>query len=103
MLKMQRIAVAAGLAGLLVSGVGATASAQEWAEKMFTEKTHDFGSVAKAAKVEYAFEMVNPYKEDIHISSVRAELRLHDSADSEGHAEVVGKRGRRRRVQYPGL
>ena len=72
MLKMQRIAVAAGLAGLLVSGVGATASAQEWADKMFTEKTHDFGSVAKAAKVEYAFEMVNPYKEDIHISSVRA-------------------------------
>ena len=56
----------------LVAGVTATASAQDWAEKMFKEKTHEFGSVPKAAKVEYAFEMVNPYKEDVHISGVRA-------------------------------
>ncbi len=57
--------------GLALSAVAASASAQEWAEKMFTEKTHDFGAVARAAKVEYAFEIVNPYKEDIHIASVR--------------------------------
>ncbi len=72
MLKTQRFAMAARIGGLLVASLAATASAQDWAEKMFTEKTHDFGSVARAAKVEYAFEMVNPYKEDIHISSVRA-------------------------------
>jgi hypothetical protein len=57
--------------GLAFTAVAASASAQEWAEKMFTEKSHEFGAVARAAKVEYAFVMVNPYKEDIHISSVR--------------------------------
>ncbi len=70
--KTNRFTFAARCAGLLVAGVTATASAQEWAEKMFKEKTHEFGSVPKAAKVEYAFEMVNPYKEDVHISGVRA-------------------------------
>src|SRR6202012_133635 len=39
---------------------------------MFADKSHDFGSVARAAKVEYAFVITNPYKEDIHISSVRS-------------------------------
>ena len=58
--------------GLAFSAIAASASAQEWAEKMFTEKSHDFGAVARAAKVEYAFVLVNPYKEDIHISSVRS-------------------------------
>ncbi|HTU23809.1 MAG TPA: DUF1573 domain-containing protein [Pirellulales bacterium] len=58
--------------GLACSALCATASAQEWADKMFTVREHDFGSVARAAKVEYAFELVNPYKEDIHISSVRS-------------------------------
>lgn len=57
--------------GLAFSAVAASASAQEWAEKMFAVKTHEFGAVARAAKVEYAFEIVNPYKEDIHIASVR--------------------------------
>jgi Protein of unknown function (DUF1573) len=57
--------------GLAISAVAASASAQEWADKMFAEKSHEFGSVARAAKVEYAFVITNPYKEDIHISSVR--------------------------------
>ncbi len=57
--------------GLAFSAVAASASAQEWAEKMFAVKTHEFGAVARAAKVEYAFVITNPYKEDIHISSVR--------------------------------
>ncbi len=58
--------------GLVVVCLATTVSAQEWAEKLFKEKTHEFGSVARAAKVEYAFEMVNPYKEDLHITGVRA-------------------------------
>ena len=61
--------IACGFALTLVSSV---ASAQDWAEKMFTEKSHEFGSVPKAAKVEYAFVITNPYKEDVHISSVRS-------------------------------
>lgn len=72
MVIRNRFTLVACVGGLLVACVTATASAQEWAEKMFKEKTHEFGSVARAAKVEYAFEMVNPYKEDVHITSVRA-------------------------------
>ena len=45
----------------------------EWAKKMFTGTLdHDFGTVARAAKAEHVFEMVNPFKETIHIASVRA-------------------------------
>lgn len=48
------------------------ASAQDWADKMFKEKTHDFGNVARAAKVEHYFELENIYQEDVHIASVRS-------------------------------
>jgi hypothetical protein len=48
------------------------ARAQAWAQKLFGEFSHDFGTVARAAKSEYVFEMKNPFKETIHIASVRA-------------------------------
>lgn len=48
------------------------ASAQQWAEKMFAERSFDFGSVARAAKVEHPFVITNPYKEDVHIASIRS-------------------------------
>ena len=44
----------------------------EWAKKLFTEYNHDFGTVARAAKAEHVFEITNPFKEPIHIASVRA-------------------------------
>ncbi len=46
--------------------------AQDWAAKMFQESSHEFGTVARAAKSEYVFEMQNIYKETIHIAGVRA-------------------------------
>lgn len=46
--------------------------ATEWAKKLFSESKHEFGTVARAAKVEHVFEMTNPFKEPIHIASVRA-------------------------------
>ncbi len=52
--------------------LASTAFAQQWAEKMFEVKKHDFGTVAKAAKVEFQFPVKNLYKEDIHLASVRA-------------------------------
>ena len=52
--------------------VGSTADAAEWAKKLFSEFSHDFGTVARAAKVDHTFEIVNPFKETIHIASVRA-------------------------------
>jgi hypothetical protein len=53
---------------LLISG---SASAQEWAKKMFKIHEHDFGTVAVGAKSEYLFELENIYEEDVHIVGVR--------------------------------
>jgi hypothetical protein len=54
---------------LIVTISAATPSfGQEWAQKMFKVKDHDFGSVARGAKVEYPFVFENLYMEDVHIS-----------------------------------
>lgn len=47
-------------------------SAQEWAKKMFTTTSHNFGSVARGAKAEFSFEFENLYEEDLHVASVRS-------------------------------
>ncbi len=58
---------------LLVLPVAASsASAKEWARKMFEETRHDFGTVARGAKAEFRFKLKNIYKEDVHIASVRS-------------------------------
>ncbi len=64
---MFRFAVACA-----ISVCAATASAQQWAEQMFAERTHDFGSVPRSAKVEHEFVITNLYKDDVHIASVRS-------------------------------
>ena len=48
-----------------------SAQGQEWAEKMFKVKSHDFETVAQGAKAEYVFEFENSYEEDLHVASVR--------------------------------
>jgi hypothetical protein len=48
------------------------AEAQFAPHKLFTETSHDFGSVARAAKVEHAFVVKNTTKEDLHIAHVRS-------------------------------
>ncbi|MCA9071695.1 MAG: DUF1573 domain-containing protein [Planctomycetaceae bacterium] len=48
-----------------------TASAQEWARKMFDKTSHDFGKVARGADVSHRFKVTNLYKETVHISNVR--------------------------------
>ena len=45
--------------------------AQEWADKMFQERSHDFRIVGRGTKCEYRFELTNLYEEDVHISAVR--------------------------------
>ena len=52
--------------------LAAPCSAQEWADKMFATRSHDFGTVARAAKAEFAFELTNLYLEDVHIAGVRS-------------------------------
>jgi len=66
------------MVGRLFSGVALillTASslpAQDWARKLLSTTTHDFGSVAQGAKAEYAFVVTNNLQDDVHIASVRA-------------------------------
>lgn len=44
---------------------------QEWAKKMFDDKTlHNFGVVARGTKVEHRFVLENIYVEDVHIKSI---------------------------------
>ncbi len=46
--------------------------AQDWVRDMFKETSHDFGVVARGAKVEHKFSIENLYEEDLHITSVRS-------------------------------
>lgn len=66
---MCRTTVSALLLTLLLAGLG---SAQEWARKMFDETTHDFGVVARGAKVEHHFTFSNIYEELVHVAAVRS-------------------------------
>ena len=43
---------------------------KDWAKAMFSETDHDFGVVARGAKLEYAFLLKNVYVEDVHIAYV---------------------------------
>ena len=62
---MWRAAMVAGLLAWV-----STARAQDWARKMFDHTTHDFGVIARGAKVEHRFVVENIYEEDAHIKSV---------------------------------
>jgi hypothetical protein len=59
----------AGIAVVLLGGVS-VGQAQDWAKAMFDHTTHDFGVVARGAKVEHRFIVENIYEEDAHIQSV---------------------------------
>jgi hypothetical protein len=65
------------MSGKLVLGVlwvGVLTSAawgQGWAEKMFQERSHEFGSVARYSKSEHAFVFTNPYVEDVHVTDAQ--------------------------------
>lgn len=58
------------LVGAMVAFGGSRAFAQEWAEKMFEKREHDFGVVAKGADARYRIKITNLYKEAVHIASV---------------------------------
>ena len=58
---------------LIAVGLVATGQvgAQEWARKMFTVTSHNFGTVAKGSKTEYRFVFRNIYEENLHVVGVR--------------------------------
>ena len=61
-----------GIALLGWASLGASqASAQNWADKMFKTKSHDFRIVGRGTKSEYHFEFTNLYEQDVHVQAVR--------------------------------
>jgi hypothetical protein len=58
-----------GLVGVLLAT--STLPAQEWARSLFATTDHNFGSVVRGAKAEYAFVITNNLQEDVHIAAVR--------------------------------
>ncbi len=58
-------------AWLILLTVCSTAGAQQWAKDMFDKTSHNFGTVARGAKVTHSFTMENKYEEDAHIASIR--------------------------------
>ncbi len=69
-LAMARVVCTVG--ALAVALCASAASAQQWADKMFQEKSVNFGAVPRAAKIEHEFLVTNPFKEAVHIAHVRS-------------------------------
>lgn len=63
------------LAVVLCCFSGSACLAQDWAKAMFDHTSHDFGVVARGAKVEHRFTMENIYLEDMRIASVQSSCR----------------------------
>ncbi len=70
-MKRTRQTRTAGLCLTLTAILGTNAACgQEWAEKMFNKREHDFGTVARGAETVYRFELTNLYKQTMKIASV---------------------------------
>ncbi|TWU40437.1 hypothetical protein Poly41_12700 [Novipirellula artificiosorum] len=54
----------------MLSVVG-SAVAADWSDSVFPIKSHEFGTVAVAAKTEFRFPVKNPYSQPMHIQTVR--------------------------------
>jgi Protein of unknown function (DUF1573) len=68
-MRMRHLSILAVLAALCAAEI---ATAQEWVSKMFAEKEHDFGTVARGADTIYKFPVKNIYKQDVELLSVRS-------------------------------
>ena len=79
------------------------ASAQNWVSKMFAEKDHDFGTVARGADTVYKFPVKNIYKQDIELVSVRSSCGCTSPTLEHKTAQDRRNRLRRRQVQHAHL
>jgi len=59
------------LAALLCCAVWAPPCSANSFSQLFRGTSHDFGTVARAAKTEYRFVFENPYNQPIHVRSIR--------------------------------
>ncbi len=58
--------------GIFLPAFAQELSAQNWAEKMFQKKNHDFRMVGRGTKSVYHFDFSNLYEEDVHVAAVRS-------------------------------
>jgi len=66
----------ASLLALLLSLVSSSDGlGQDWAEAMFDHMSHNFGVVARGAKVEHRFTLENLYLEDMRIASIHSSCK----------------------------
>ena len=70
LVTVRNTLLAVGTLALALAPLDA-AFAQEWATKMFSTTSHNFGTVAKGSKTEHRFVFRNVYKEDLHVVGVR--------------------------------
>jgi len=59
-------------AAMMVVAIATPALGLDWTTKMFETTSHDFGTVARGERAQFAFVLENLYVEDVHISAVRA-------------------------------
>ena len=90
---LPSILAAVSLAASFLVAAAPCGAAQEWATKMFSETSHNFGTVARGSKTEHRFVFRNLYKEDLHVSNVRSscgctspevtkrDLKTHETAE----------------------
>lgn len=71
MFRANFIALITLAASISVTGQAVAQSQPQWPDNAFAIKTHDFGTVAVAAKTEFQFPVYNPYTEPLHIQTVR--------------------------------
>ena len=72
-----------------------TLPAQDWARKLFATTEHDFGSVARGAKAEYAFVVTNNLQERRAYRFGSLQLRVHHALCRERQADAQDLRDRR--------
>jgi len=99
--------VCSSLCLLLAAAVARAAAGQDWARQMFDHTSHDFGTVARGAKVQHTFTLENVYEEDVHIASVRSScgcttpkvsqrlLKTWDQAEIVAEVDTRGYKGRK--------
>src|SRR4029078_5786443 len=59
-------------AAILIATSASSCFAEAWATKLFAEKKHDFGTVARGSDTQFKFAAKNIYKQDIELLSVRS-------------------------------
>jgi len=67
----MRVRILAAVA-IAIASTANSCFAEPWANKLFSETKHDFGTVARGSDTSYKFAAKNIYKQDIELLSVRS-------------------------------